>query len=171
MTGDKYHAAFEKALAAARSGNAQAQVYLAVAYMTGLGVQKSECKAFEWCRLSAEQGHLRAQILLAYMYERGVGTSADSVRASLWFVRATRDVRDNHEVQEALIRYAGARVVDQDECGTLYHYKSRFGKYAWVAVIQRNGAGAVRKFIAVPPDIESAGKALLRASETEPVSA
>lgn len=157
---DKYRQAYDKALKAARNGNAQAQVYLAVAYMTGLGVTKSESKGFEWCRCSAEQGHLRAQILLAYMYERGIGTSADPTRASLWFVRATRDVRDNHEVQEALIRYAGAQVVDRDEVGTLYHYKSKYAHRAWVAVIERNGAGAVRKFIEVPTSVESAQKAL-----------
>lgn len=154
---------YQSALAAARNGDAKAQLYLAVALMKGLGVAKCEARAFEWCRRSAEQGNIRAQILLGYLHRYGIGCPADERQAHLWFFRSIRDITLNSEVQEALIRYAGMKKLHEDETGTLYRYQSLFGTALFVSVINRTPEhDGLRKryFIQVPPNMESARQAV-----------
>jgi TPR repeat protein len=154
---------YQNALHDARRGNPQAQLYLAVANLKGLGVAIANATGAMWCRRAAEQGNVRAQILLGYLYRTGTGVEQDDRNAHLWFARAMRDVTLNSEVQQALIRYADLKKVHQDETGTLWRYQSMFGNATFIDVInatpERDGKRK-RYFIQVPPHIEWAREAV-----------
>ena len=81
---------FEEAKAAlepaARSGNADAEELIGVMYAVGLGVERSDERAFEWYLRSSLKGHPGAQSGLGWYYEVGRGIpSPDRVRAYLWY--------------------------------------------------------------------------------------
>src|SRR5690606_25495324 len=66
-----YQEAFKQYRASAEQGDAEAQLYLAVMYRTGKGVQQSDEDALLWLRKSAELGNPYAQSDLGRMYQRG----------------------------------------------------------------------------------------------------
>lgn len=155
--------AFDHALKGAHAGNSDAQLYVAVALLNGLGVPVYQARAAEWCRIAAEQGNLRAQLLLGYLLRKGIGLTKDDTRAEMWFTRAFRHIRENSEVQQAAIRYAGLHKLHEDETGTLFRYRSIFGSKTWVRVRNstREPDGTYKYFfIQVPPNIEFAREAV-----------
>jgi hypothetical protein len=84
--------------AAAQSGDANAQFWLGVMYLEGLGVPQDYAQAISWYRKAAAQGHAHAQFNLGLMYDYGQGVPQDSIVAyALYNLSATGDpASDNH---------------------------------------------------------------------------
>ena len=73
---------------AADLGNANAQFLLAVCYISGKGVTKSDSQAVNWFKRSAEQGHMDSQRELGRCYLLGNGVSKNTEQAILWCEKA-----------------------------------------------------------------------------------
>jgi len=65
----------------ARTGDAEAQTYVAEIYEKGLGTAPDYELAAIWYRRAAEQGFSRAQLALGYLYEKGLGVEQDLAEA------------------------------------------------------------------------------------------
>ena len=76
---------FEKQLAAAERGDADAQYWLGEKYHMGQGVEQDFKEAVKWWHKAAEQGVKEAQFCLGAMYYRGDGVPEDIVTAFAWF--------------------------------------------------------------------------------------
>jgi len=68
----------------------EAQLDLAVRYLTGLGARQNKETAVAWFRRSAEQGNRNAQTLLGVVYNDGIGVEQDFELAAKWFTRAAK---------------------------------------------------------------------------------
>jgi hypothetical protein len=68
-------------LQAARSGDDDAQFYLAALYSAGVGVPRSDEDAFRWFARAAEQGHSHAMLIVGGLYAIGRGVQKDNVKA------------------------------------------------------------------------------------------
>lgn len=79
---------FEKALADAKEGKADAQFILAKMYQGGVGVTKNSEEAFKWITEAAKQNYIDAQYVLGDMYLHGEGVKKDENEASKWFLLA-----------------------------------------------------------------------------------
>ena len=72
-------------IAAAESGDADAQYELGKHYYNGEGVTKNLDKAFKWVKLAADKDHTKAQFMLGYCYYKGNGVTQDYKEAVKWF--------------------------------------------------------------------------------------
>jgi uncharacterized protein len=79
---------FPALLAAARSGNLEAQHLVGLKYLHGDGVETNSAIAADWLYRAALRGHSRAQYDLASNYAAGAGRPADLLAAYTWFVIA-----------------------------------------------------------------------------------
>jgi len=77
-------------LAQAESGDAAAQMKLARAYESGLGVPKDDQLAARWYRRAAEQGDPEAENALGEKYLIGEGIERDKEEATKWFRKSAR---------------------------------------------------------------------------------
>lgn len=77
-------------LSQAKSGNQQAQFYLAKRYQKGLGVKQDYDKAIQWYTEAAKQNIAPAQLNLAFMYIRGEGVKPNAEKARHWLEKAAR---------------------------------------------------------------------------------
>lgn len=68
-------------VAAARAGNAEAQVVLGQWLLDGHGVARNEATAFHWFERAAAQGHAMAHNMAGRCLEYGWGTPQDNARA------------------------------------------------------------------------------------------
>jgi hypothetical protein len=69
----------------AERGDANAQLYLGMAYQNGEGIAQDYKEALKWYRLSAEQGDATAQYDLGFMYLFGQGVPQDYVLSHMWY--------------------------------------------------------------------------------------
>lgn len=69
---------------AAADGEAEAQNYLGLLYLSGNQVRHDPAEAFRWFQLAADQGSIDAQNNLALMYLNGQGTKKDTAKAIGW---------------------------------------------------------------------------------------
>ena len=84
-----YRTALKVWLAAAKEGDAKAQVYVGEIYEKGLGILPDYQLARLWYEKAAAQNNARAQINLGYLYEKGLGVEKDLVKALNWYRRAS----------------------------------------------------------------------------------
>ncbi len=86
-------------LAAAASGNPQAQYMVGLMYLHGAGLEPDERKAVSWIEKAAAQGLARAQNDLGTLYAEGRGVGLDRKQAIFWFNSAAaqglRAAREN----------------------------------------------------------------------------
>ncbi len=75
-------------MAAAQSGDAEAQTNVGEIYERGTGAQPDYQAAAVWYRKAAEQNYRRAQYDLGALYERGLGVPADPLEALNWYRRS-----------------------------------------------------------------------------------
>ena len=75
-------------LEAARTGNAESQFRVAMAYLGGKNVEKDVEKGMEWLRKSAEGGNKYAQYTLGYAHLIGDGVEKDVEKAYSWLLKA-----------------------------------------------------------------------------------
>lgn len=74
--------------AKAESGDAVAQLELALRYNEGVGVPVDDAEAVNWYRRAAEQGNADAQYIVAQMYRRGEGVPNNDAESVKWYRRA-----------------------------------------------------------------------------------
>lgn len=81
--------------AKAKSGDAEAQLSLGMAYEKGNGVPQNDAAAADWYRKAAEQGNAAAQNNLGVMHRMGSGVSKDMAEAIKWYRKAARQKNAN----------------------------------------------------------------------------
>jgi TPR repeat protein len=82
-------------LAAANTGNTQAQAFVFDCYYFGReSVTKDLTLAFKFCRTAADVGHTVSQVNLAGRYFRGEGVERDERKATAWYLRAATEGGD-----------------------------------------------------------------------------
>lgn len=79
---------FEGCLRGAKAGNAEAQLYVALSYEDGDGVEQDSNKAFQWFLKSANGGNADAQYFLAGKYHDGDCVEQDYDQAFEWYKKA-----------------------------------------------------------------------------------
>lgn len=77
-------------LSQAKTGNQQAQFFLAKRYQKGLGIQQSFQQAIQWYTTAAKQDIAPAQLNLAMMYIRGEGVQPNAGQARYWLEKAAK---------------------------------------------------------------------------------
>lgn len=83
-----YKAALEILHSLAENGDPEAQYQLAVCYVKGYGVEKSDTEASSWLRKAAESGHELSLYSLGQQYEEGHGVAIDEKQAAKWYKKA-----------------------------------------------------------------------------------
>jgi len=76
--------------AASRLGSAEAEYFVGVAFMNGLGVSKEISEGAKRMRSAAQRGSLRAKVYVANLYEMGVHYAADRDKADVWYRNVAR---------------------------------------------------------------------------------
>jgi TPR repeat protein len=79
---------FETELSRAQQGDAKAQCYVAMCYVSGRGVNINHQQAFKWFEKSAHQDHSKAQYYLSSCFAFGKGIKQDPNKASYWLKAA-----------------------------------------------------------------------------------
>ena len=74
----------------AKSGDQQAQFFLAKRYQKGLGMQRDYQQAINWYTTAAKQDIAPAQLNLAMMYIRGEGVQPNAQQARYWLEKAAK---------------------------------------------------------------------------------
>ena len=69
----------------AKHGSAEAQIVVAIAYLTGNGLEKKPELALRNLKKAHKNGSSRAAWMLAYLYENGIGTEQDNALAKEYF--------------------------------------------------------------------------------------
>lgn len=72
----------------ATRGDAEAQYYLGLLYLNGVGLPKQPEQAFNWFLAAAEQQYRDAQYELAQMYSKGIGTAENPAQTLHWLSAA-----------------------------------------------------------------------------------
>lgn len=83
-----YRTALNVWLAAAETGDAEAQTNVGEIFEKGLGGEPNVDAALIWYQRAAEQGYSRAQFNLGTLFEQGKGVERDSVAALNWYRQA-----------------------------------------------------------------------------------
>ncbi|MBR9651483.1 SEL1-like repeat protein [Thalassovita aquimarina] len=73
---------------AAARGQSEAQYYLALLYLQGVGIEEDQKQAFNWFLAAAEGGHVQAQYELSKAFARGRGTKKNDEEAARWLAEA-----------------------------------------------------------------------------------
>lgn len=74
----------------AKSGDQQAQFFLAKRYQKGLGMQRDYQQAINWYTTAAKQDIAPAQLNLAMIYIRGEGVQPNAQQARYWLEKAAK---------------------------------------------------------------------------------
>jgi TPR repeat protein len=69
---------------AEEDNNDEAQYYLGLMYVDGLGVSADPYEGFKWIMKAAEQENTDAMYQISDMYRYGIGTAKDTVKANEW---------------------------------------------------------------------------------------
>ena len=105
-----YGVAYRKWLALAKAGNADAQYNLAVMYVRGDGLQKSNKLALYWFLKAAKHGHPLSQFTLGKMYFKGVGVRRNYKKSFKWLEKAAKQGHIKARNNIALMYYKGTGV-------------------------------------------------------------
>ena len=105
-----------------REWTAEAQYYLGMLYLKGLGVARNPEEAFRWFRLAGDQGQADAAFQIGLMRERGVGVAQDFAQAQVWFTLAAEHGDSEAEVSLAEL-YDEGHGVHKDLQRAVYWYK------------------------------------------------
>lgn len=98
----------------AESGDAIAQLKLALAYESGVGVSQDDRLAALWYRKAAEQGNSDAQDTLGSKYLVGQGLEQDKKEAVNWFRKSARQGNANAMYHLGVAYYNGDGVAVDD---------------------------------------------------------
>ncbi len=81
----RYQEAHENWLPLADDGHTEGQLFIAVLYRYGLGVEKDLTQAASWYEKAALQGDVDAQNEIGFFYELGLGVKQDIGAAARWY--------------------------------------------------------------------------------------
>lgn len=90
---------FQKMLADAEAGDAEAQFQVAWLFLNGEGTAPNPEEAAKWYRKAADQGHTKAQVAMGWAFLSGtMGLSQDEAEAKKWCLKAAEqnDARGQH---------------------------------------------------------------------------
>ncbi|KAF9976052.1 hypothetical protein BGZ73_009211 [Actinomortierella ambigua] len=104
---------------AALLGLADAQFSLALIYVRGHGVEKSDIVATDWCQQAAQQGHCLAQQLLADMFRKGQGFVRSYPDAVAWYTKAAEQGDPNAQFKLGMMIKNGQGVSERDDAGAV----------------------------------------------------
>ena len=115
-------------LEAAKSGDAEAQFKVALAYLYARGVEEDLKKAEHWFHESAENGLAAAQYNYALMYDSGYGVEKDPVKARLWYGKAADqgDLDALTSLGDLMVKGIGGKV-DHAQARTLFELAAELG--------------------------------------------
>ena len=102
-------------MAAAKAGNAEAQLELGVRYYFGDGVEVDYETSAKWLRKAAEQGESNAQYYMGWAYWSGKGVKKDSAEAVKWFHKAADQGHERAQWYLAEARQFG--LIKKDSAG------------------------------------------------------
>ena len=141
-------------LTAARSGDAKAQLQLALAYDSGEdGVEQDFAEAARWYLAAAEQGMTEAMNNLGVLYKDGQGVAQDYHEAATWFSKAAEQGNILALSNLGWILETGYGLAqDYVEAGNCYRRAARRGH----AAAQNNLARMFRDGLGMLPDADSA---------------
>jgi TPR repeat protein len=69
----------------ALNDHAEAQLFMAVLYRYGLGVERDQARAAYWYEQAASNGDVDAQSEIGFFYETGLGVKQDVWEAQSWY--------------------------------------------------------------------------------------
>lgn len=118
---------FKALEAQAQTGDPQAMFELAIAYITGDGVEPNPEQYFHWTKRAAEADEPKAMFNLALAYHDGTGTPPDSTQFFNWTKRAAEAGDLDAMFQLALI-YFGGTVAPPDPAQFFYWTKQAADK-------------------------------------------
>ncbi len=75
-------------MAAAKQGDARAQIIVGMMYHDGHGVPQDYLQAMEWYLKAANQGHADGNNKVGYLYHEGEGVNQDYHQAMEWYQKA-----------------------------------------------------------------------------------
>ena len=80
-----YQSAHKLWLPLAEKGHAEAQLFMAVLYRYGFGVERNPSQSTKWFERAAHNGDVDAQNEVAFIYEQGWGVKRDPAEAERWY--------------------------------------------------------------------------------------
>ncbi len=92
---------------AARRGDPDAQLMVALGHLSGADGARDPAAALPWLQRAAQQGQPEAQYRLAQMLEAGEGTGRDVAWAAVWFQRAAERGHPQAQFALAMLQVAG----------------------------------------------------------------
>ncbi len=139
--------------AAAQSGSATAQFYLANRYKNGEGVNLDLSQAFAWYMKAAQQGAAPAQLNVGQMYAQGRGVPVNMAQAKAWFKRAAKQGDNRASYNLALLEERDQHLSDAYQW---YDVSARDGMLD--SAVRDRAEGKIRKLAAnlSPKDVETA---------------
>lgn len=129
---DRAAALFEQA---ARLGHPEAQLIVALAYLSRADGSRDAAAAIPWLNLAAHEGEAEAQFLLGRLLEAGEGTPRDAAWAALWFHRAAERGHPEAGFAMALLQVAGE--------GTARDWPEALARFR---LAERRGVAAARRY-------------------------
>ncbi|WP_303315439.1 T9SS type A sorting domain-containing protein [Flavivirga abyssicola] len=94
----------------ASNGNAEAENYLGMLYLKGIGVPIDNEKAFLHISNAAGKGYANAQYNLGRLYKYGTGCSINFIQAMEWFTKATENGSQRAAYSMGYMYYKGIGV-------------------------------------------------------------
>ncbi len=116
--------AYEKALEAAKLGNARAQYLTATCYHHGDGTVKDIGKRNEWLEAAAKGGDVQAESWLGEIYLNGDGALVDYEKAAEWFLRAANQGNPSALNNLGYMYRNGYGVPESQEKAKEYYHKA-----------------------------------------------
>ena len=105
-------AGFRWMSAAALNGNVKAMHNVAVALVTGGGVEKNASEAATWFGKAASMGYRDSAFDLAVLYERGEGVAQSTERALYWYDKAAAAGDKESSERAHLLRFGVPKIAD-----------------------------------------------------------
>lgn len=94
----------------ALTGQADAENFLGILYLNGIGVESDISAAFTFIESAANKGNANAQYNLGRMYKTGVGCAIDFEQAMYWFEKATEKGHQRAAYSLGYMNYKGLGV-------------------------------------------------------------
>lgn len=106
---------------AAAAGDADAALFLGVAYDVGQGVPQNPVQAADWYARAASRGSVPAMFNLGVLYDIGRGVARDPAQAAQWYERAAQQGYARAEYNLALV-YQDGPGIPQDRKRAQYWF-------------------------------------------------
>ncbi len=107
----------------ALQGSPEAENYLGMLYLNGIGVAQNDQKAFTFFEKAAQKEYAKAQYNLGRMYKSGISCTLDFAKAIAWFTKATENGSQRAAYTLGYMYYKGLGV-PQDYQKALYWFRN-----------------------------------------------